>query len=369
MKRALTLITICCCCLGTGYSQNILVWPGDANNDGKVSIIDVLHVGLSYNQQGFPRDSAFTAWQADTAQNITILQPTGLSIIYADCDGNGFVDDADLNIIDQNYNLFRSGSQADVFHRGGPGDPELFFDNPPDSVLEGSTVTMDVNLGDNVLPVDSFFGMVFSVYYDTAIVHNVSAQLNTANPFQGGLAQPLLFAKNDTQAGKMDIALSLKANTGGLQAQNISVAGPILKLVFIIEDNLIGKAWNDWNLDLQIDNIRVIDKDLNETLIRGMPANVGVKKMITSVGDPQLEPPLQVYPNPAQENIYMRTEAGNSILRARLINMSGCELLLSVAPKTQNSLSLDLSELSVGMYVLEVVTTEGIVRKRVVIQR
>ena len=87
-----------------------IVWPGDANNDGTANVADVLPLGLYYNSTGPARPNASMTW---TGQ----ICPPGWNpdqAAYADCNGDGVIDVADVLPIGLNYNQTHSkrSSQA-----------------------------------------------------------------------------------------------------------------------------------------------------------------------------------------------------------------------------------------------------------------
>ena len=76
-------------------AQNI--WPGDINNNGVVNGIDLLYLGVAFDEEGPLRPDAGTSWQAHPmgdswGQNF----PNGMNYAFADADGNGIVNEADL---------------------------------------------------------------------------------------------------------------------------------------------------------------------------------------------------------------------------------------------------------------------------------
>jgi len=74
----------------TGYG----VYPGDLNNDGTVNITDVYGIAMHWHETGPPRQGfadAWRTWELDPAQEWNEPDAT-----YADADGNGIVDEADL---------------------------------------------------------------------------------------------------------------------------------------------------------------------------------------------------------------------------------------------------------------------------------
>lgn len=75
------------------------------------------------------------------------------------------------------------------------------------------------------------------------------------------------------------------------------------------------------------------------------------------------EAAFSVYPNPVSDRLYI--SAPSPIRQIRLLNSNGA-LVKNFSPMGNNS--LDVSGLSKGIYIAEVVTTEGIVRKKFVRQ-
>ena len=76
------------------------VYPGDCNNDGKVNEMDVLPLGVFYSMTGPRRDSLGeeTGWGPKQAVEWSDRRST-----YADADGNGIIDAADLLVIALNW--------------------------------------------------------------------------------------------------------------------------------------------------------------------------------------------------------------------------------------------------------------------------
>lgn len=75
------------------------VWPGDANNDGKVTIFDINSiVAMYWNKTGPARESASMDWQGQLCQPWSPEAAT-----YADCNGNGKIDIFDINAVVVNF--------------------------------------------------------------------------------------------------------------------------------------------------------------------------------------------------------------------------------------------------------------------------
>jgi PKD repeat protein len=95
------------------YSKTIVVldavWPGDANADGTVNMLDYLALGIAYNYVAIPRLEQNIDWNAKFATNFN--QTFGGNLFantnykHSDCNGNGTINFADTTAILQNFGL------------------------------------------------------------------------------------------------------------------------------------------------------------------------------------------------------------------------------------------------------------------------
>ena len=82
----------------TRFSSDIVVWPGDTNNDGTVNQADILPIDLNWARTGCSRTVSSIAWSGQICQ---AWSPTGST--YADCNGNGVVNQSDILPIGLNW--------------------------------------------------------------------------------------------------------------------------------------------------------------------------------------------------------------------------------------------------------------------------
>ena len=78
--------------------ENILVFPGDTDNNGIVELNDILPVGIYFNETGVPRLSNSFLWKPHSVAGWDILPAT-----YADANGDGIVDGRDVIGIGVNW--------------------------------------------------------------------------------------------------------------------------------------------------------------------------------------------------------------------------------------------------------------------------
>jgi len=82
----------------------MVLFPGDANNDGACNHYDLLPIGIQYFKEFAPRDVQSIDWLPQLFLSWPDSLPVSLiNAGFADCNGDGFVDDFDLDAIKLNY--------------------------------------------------------------------------------------------------------------------------------------------------------------------------------------------------------------------------------------------------------------------------
>lgn len=350
-------------------AQTVIVWPGDVNNNGQVTNVDVLYLGLGFDKQGPTRDTANIGddWSAkQTLQWNSSIIDTSLNGAYADCNGDGVVDTSDLVAINQNYLLTTGGAiRPDSTQFGTPNSPPLYFPLAPDTIFENTTVVLDLHLGSAQLPVDSFYGIAFTIEFDTTIISRGSWAALATSSFAPAFSTELTFIKELYDSARVDIAYSLTPNSGTVTS--VTSDSSILALSFIIEDNLIGIAQVDSVLDLRFSNITMIDGSGNLQGANAINLSVPLKVVDTSVGINELEAKLQVYPNPAQDQLHIN--GINNIDKIEVTDLTGATVLSQLPTNSSAAQTLNTETLSNGIYVLHIQTHKGTIRKKILIAR
>ena len=345
------------------FSQQVVVWPGDANNDGVVNTLDVLYIGVGYNTQGPARNNQGIVWVGDTTATWSTVMPDSVNQAYVDCNGNGFVDENDLIAIEQNYGLSHLPIVLDSFpDPDSIVSPPFYFSALPDSLHAGDTVTIDVFAGSNNRPAN-FFGVVVSFGYDaTRIVAN--SVVATPNSMISSPVDPVLFfTATDTATNNLEIALSKRANTGGSLGIPIALTGQkLFSISFIIEDNLIGIALAD-PLGISLSNVRMYSQNLDKS--SGVPYELSIPFAKVEVGVAELElNNLKIYPQPTNNSLVIDglPESGT----IRLTDLNGRTMLTQAINSNGNN-TIDCSFLSAGMYLMQINTPTGSTVKKVLI--
>jgi hypothetical protein len=81
------------------------VYPGDCNKDNLVNHMDLFPIGLMFGQYGSPRNLADTniSFGVPKKVNNWFFELRGINAKHADVDGNGWVDEQDINHLKRNF--------------------------------------------------------------------------------------------------------------------------------------------------------------------------------------------------------------------------------------------------------------------------
>lgn len=334
------------------------MYPGDANNNGIVNGVDVLYIGVGYNASGDSRPGATTIFEPQNLPDPLWSDdfPDGVNYAYADCDGNGTIEQADADVVWTNFGLTHGipGSD-DPSMQGTPGiDPELRLQGNQFLASGGEQVSVHISLGTNLLPAN-FYGASFVIILDSTLIdlgQNFEFQF-PQNPWYDGMNDPVLeYLKIDEEAGKIYVAISRT------EQEAIQGFGRLGKLSFVIIEDVVDAISIDTSF--QVDSIVFVDQQLST-----LPYVSGNFE-ITSNREVKTGPPLLIMPNPAEGPFEVQTE-GWQIENITVWNAIG------QAMNTQIDLHGETATVSPdkwppGIYLLEVETKGGKAISRIAIR-
>jgi hypothetical protein len=342
-------------CLHVNAQTIVNVFPGDANNSGKCTHHDLLYIGLGYGETGPARGNASLNWQA---QQATIWAPSGQhERAFMDCDGNGTIERGDALGIDQNFGLLQNGGffnfDTTTFSTGNV--PVLQLGIGQDSILVNglTTVVMDVNLGSPGLPVDSLYGLAFTLSFDPGIVDNATMAFNPGS-FISQDSNWFSFSRIDTALGKIYMAISRTDH------QNRSGSGTIASIGIVMDDNI--RINGNWSLVLHVDSAFALTATEDPVYLRPQGDTIAIM-----TGHHAPSPiGISLAPNPARDRVVIRSE--NDPLQAvRLYDPQG-RLIAQHVNLSSQYLFLEIDQLAAGCYFVEVQVNDGILRKKLILQ-
>lgn len=182
------------------------VWPGDCNYDLTVDNFDFLYLNIASGDTGSIRNGASINWIAQPAADWNLKFATGVNHKHADTNGDGTVNLTDTTAILQNYGL------THPFRLQQPAQQGISYDfylvSNADTVAPGSTVIFEIYIGSATVPVESLYGIAYSVSFDQSLIDTSQMQISYSPSVLGIIHSDLeSFEKDFYLSGQIDAAL------------------------------------------------------------------------------------------------------------------------------------------------------------------
>ena len=118
------------------FTTGISVWPGDTNNDGAVNALDILPLGQYFT--GNKQSSSKASWEGKPEWQIqpTVPWKPDKMATYADTNGDGKVNDDDLERIKTNWNYLHSVNGLAPISSKNKGSSQMISKSGTQSNLE-----------------------------------------------------------------------------------------------------------------------------------------------------------------------------------------------------------------------------------------
>ena len=329
-------------------TQNDEVWPGDANSDGVVTNSDALYLGLAFNQTGPNRPAATLNWVGQPCPDWTFnFAVNNVNLKHADCDGNGIINFDDTLAIDFNYlnthNKFEGVSSG--------GNPPIWVEVTPDTVGLEQAIDIVVHLGSVDQPVDSLHGVAFSLMFDESLFTQNGFTVDFDNCVLGTAGNDVLtFQKNLFNDGMLDVAVT--RNT----LENFQGYGPIIHARIVTTDNLSGVH----DAAFGIGGVVAITASETPVELSSIPDTVVIDPNKVGIDERGLEN-LSIYPNPATDVLNITGLVGSGTVS--VLNTMGQEAL-AVVFQNSDRIVLNLSELTSGVYLVQIRTANSITTRK-----
>lgn len=334
-------------CAGNGfvavYDSCGAVWPGDADENLVVDNNDVLAIGFAYGFTGPARPNALLSWTPQPAYNWPTTLPSGMNCKYTDTNGDGVIDNNDTLAIGLNY------GNTHPFRLGAPlaagSNPDLYLIASADSAGPQTMVTIDVMLGTTAEPIDSIYGIAFSISFDPALIDTSLTTIDYTGSWLGTQGVNMLpFSKILNSSGHVDVAIV------GTDHANRSGSGKIATMKIVTTDNLSGITALPMNV-----------MDVNAMRLSGSTITLdtaGDTLVIdpTGVDAIDLNKHVALYPNPASSAAILLVP-GSLTENIKVIDITGRAIISIDQPS--HITQLDLTRLAPGTYHVIVQTTKG----------
>ncbi len=332
---------------------NAQVWPGDVNNNGIVNGADLLYLGSVYGSTGPGRAEESTDWEAQPIiEAWGDFFPNGVNYAFADCNGDGVVDDADFEeAILENFGEVHSGSGEADFQNGTPGVNIPISFSPNVSFEDGNLILkIGLLLGNEQFEVQDFYGMALQMSYNTTIVENLDFEFAlTEDSWIDGPAEEnsaVLFEEDD-DTNRAELAITLIDPN-----QSRAGLGRIGEFSIVMEDIIVGLIQDTFNI--QIDSITLLTSEIAKIAI--VPDTISFvlsEDLLILSNDESLTNQSTagwVYPNPSNGHFTIGADA--PIENIQVFNLIGQRIPFTLHPTSSNQVAIELSRAIPGTYII-----------------
>jgi hypothetical protein len=327
------------------------VWPGDTDVDQQVNHFDLLGIGIGYNSAGVARTNASTVWDGYLTADWTKFTSNLTNYKHIDANGDGIIDANDTLAITNNW-----GSTYTYKNKGAGGTIPFFVDASVSPTTYN--VSLPIVLGTSVIPAANVYGLAFTIEYDTSLIKPNTVDVSLVGSWLGTLGTDLIsIRKDDYNNGLIHVGIT---RTNGI---NISGNGPIAVLNFTIQDDIMLQRGNGGTFDFifSVQDVKMIDNQENDELVNAQSSTLVITGP-TNTNNQFLAENIKVFPNPASEFVNIRAN-GVTIESVIMRNINGQVVKSKIINNNQGEINLE--SIPAGIYVISIVTEQGVLNQKV----
>ncbi len=316
------------------------VWPGDANNDNIVNHFDLLNVGLAFGTAGEARLEQGNNWSPVAAFNWETAFENGVNHKYADCNGNGLIEDTDVIAINENYGLLHGEEPVFEAIDVSEDDPSFYVELPnANDFIEDQEVQIPIILGSNDVPVEQIYGLAFTFKFSEGLFQNMDFEFDFSDGVFGDLDDVLMYNQTVFENNQIEVAITRK------DQQNVALVNGQLGHFIGIIDDLAGMT----EVDVELINVVAIDAFENRIALHTPVSTVDLTTSTTRILS---ENAVHIFPNPTKHTLTIQNKYQQEIESIQVINIIG-QSVLEIIPEQEN-IQLNVSNLTNGLYFLQV---------------
>lgn len=335
------------------------VWPGDVNNNGIVNEVDFLYLSFAFNAEGPARLNTSTDWEAQELPTEWIgTYPNGLNFAFADCNGDGVVNEKDADVIELNLDTTHSDVPFildEIVTSTSDADARFSLITPNLSVAPGETIEFRIDLGELERPVPNILGYAFTIGMDPRFIKTDRTRFEIEE-----VTWLTLEGESTSRVFSNEAAGKVTASVIRTDNQTDGGSGKIGTVSFVIIEDIVDLLIKEENVNdtvrVVIDSITVITDDLERIPIKGVSVDLDIIGRITSTYNPILDK-IKFYPNPNNGWLLLKSKEV-ALEKVELVNTLG--QIVYQKPLTNSTFqSLDLQHIPEGMYWLRIITELG----------
>jgi hypothetical protein len=343
------------------------VWAGDLNGDGRVSVTDLLSLGRYMGLTGASRDDLPYSYRAGQhSDSWNVHQPNGSDTKHIDANGDGILTASDTMAISEYYAAIHNLVPTEVL--GIKDYPFMLIPNSTE-LDSGDLLILDVAIGTETNPVVDIFGLAFGLNFSPSLIDSASL---TGYFYKDGwfaTASPTLQMVKQPTAGTLHAAFTRLGSivvdeVEGIKPTGTSGNGIIGQILSIVVDEVEGIRSDDEYVTRRIttNNIEMEDAAGEKFILPDTFVDIRINnKKTTPVPS---EDKLLAFPNPAKEYVNLHFNGRNTIKAYKIVDMFG-NMVGQVSNLDQQSVSINTKNYATGIYLLQVVTTQGVITKKI----
>lgn len=341
---------------------NDCVWPGDVNADKIANNKDVLFVGLAYGLIGPARSTSLTTdftpqfnstpWVTNAAPQNAPNFNNGINFKHADCDGNGIVDEHDISIINQNFDLSYNKTSPTKSSCNNINNVPLFVEFTDDTVEVGKSVRVAIRLANSFLQANDVYGIAYTLHYDKELIDSNTINIDYSNSgLKKNTQEKIVYLSKPFFAdGNIKSAVSRIDRIG-----KDFPSGPLGIIDFVMEDNLAQKTTlYDW-LHFHFTDVFLIKNDETIIPVCAFSDSIVVFENVSGVNDIKNDG-IEVFPNPASNTLYIKHKFKTEAFY-QLLNAMGQKINTFQKTESKGAI-IDISHLNKGIYFLQITNNE-----------
>jgi hypothetical protein len=334
-----------------------VVYPGDANHDGICNYLDILNIGVNFGQAGPFRRNANDNWAPQDAINWRTIGASNAK--YADANGDGFITEADFDVISQ-LNLGQmhglGGSDPAYVEGEDMDDFSVYFEKEGGGDTIYYSLDEPFNLSLNLVPGDlnnTIYGLswIWKVNPDNFDVANPAFEFDFTTEFGDESVLRTILDTTRIDQGIIGCAM-VRIDGNPVQITEITNVGTFNGIIV----DLVGFQSSDDNGNIDIDSLRAIDQfgdpipvfDQNR-LVYFSPDST------TTISENPYASEVRIFPNPVGQkmNLDIPQAAMESVHSMRIYNTAGVMVLDKEV--TSRNMTFDVGYFLDGEYFVELI--------------
>jgi len=344
-KFSISFLILLFCWINNIHGQSL--WAGDVNNNGIVNEVDVLYWGWANGATGASRPDASTDWEA---QNLPAAWSqdfsNGLNYAYADCDGNGMIEEDDFDVIEDNFGLQHGTLSPDGFQNGEEGQAiKLRLETDNNVVGLGSIVQIRLSIDNAIGSNSKFYGMALKMSYTADVLQGDDApdfDLTENNWLYAGddAVIETIIGDNDNETAGLAITRTNQQSVAIEEGEIGSFSVVMEDIILYSQDTFILTVDSILLFDDNFSSIAVVPDTL-EIIVARDPKEVTAQQKIIPIS-------YQLYPNPTSDKVSLIAAVELSDLV--LVDQLGRTFPLIYERIGLGQYQIDLPQLPKGIY-------------------